>query len=80
MIEVARALEWIYTTLSTDTTVANLIDDRIYDGVAPQGSAYPLIIFNHQARRNQVLWGVAALGQIIGQRLIIIQAKTNHPI
>ena len=48
MIEVARALEWIYTTLSTDTTVANLIDDRIYDGVVPQGSAYPLIIFNHQ--------------------------------
>lgn len=48
MIEVARALEWIYTTLSNDATVTNLIDDRIYDGLAPQGANYPFIVFNHQ--------------------------------
>lgn len=48
MIEVARALEWIYATLAADTDIDNLVDGRIYDGLAPQGAAYPLIVFNHQ--------------------------------
>lgn len=48
MIEPARALEWIYDTLSDDSALAALVSTRIFDGVAPQGSAYPFVVFNHQ--------------------------------
>lgn len=48
MIEIARAMEWIHDTLAADTDISNLVSTRIYDGVAPQGAAYPFIVFNHQ--------------------------------
>lgn len=48
MIEIARAMEWIYDTLSADVTLAGLVSTRIYDGLAPQGSAFPFVAFNHQ--------------------------------
>lgn len=48
MVEVARALEWIFVTLSTDATIENLVADRVHEGVAPQDTAYPFVIFNHQ--------------------------------
>lgn len=48
MIEVARAMEWIFDTLSADATLTGLVSTRIYDGLAPQGSSYPFVIFNHQ--------------------------------
>lgn len=48
MIEIARVLKWIYTTLSGDATLAGLVSGRIYDGLAPQGSLFPFVVFNHQ--------------------------------
>ena len=47
MIEIARALEWIYDTLAADVTLAGLVGTRIYDGVAPQGAAFPFLVFSH---------------------------------
>jgi len=48
MIEIARVLEWIYDTLSADSTLTGLVSTRIYDGLAPQGAAFPFVVFNHQ--------------------------------
>lgn len=59
MIEIARALEWIHDTLSADATLAGLVSTRIFDGLAPQGSAYPFVVFNHQGGSDTL--GVGAV-------------------
>lgn len=35
----------IYTKLTTDSAVAAMVVDRVIEGQAPEGTAYPLILF-----------------------------------
>lgn len=46
MNEVIRVNEWLYTVLAADSDVTDLVGTRIYDGLAPRGATYPVIIFN----------------------------------
>ncbi len=42
---VGLAEEWLYATLSGDTTLAGLVGSQIYAGEAPESASYPLIVF-----------------------------------
>lgn len=37
---------WIYSTLVADSTLQTYVGSRIYQDLAPEGTAYPLIVFN----------------------------------
>lgn len=38
--------QWMYSTLAADSALQALVGTRIYGGIAPEGSTYPLITFN----------------------------------
>jgi len=38
--------EWLYDTLSANTTIAAAVGTRIYAELAPQGAAFPCIVFS----------------------------------
>lgn len=38
-------MSWIRATLTSDPTLAGLVGQRVYEGVAPQGAAYPYVVF-----------------------------------
>lgn len=54
--------DWLYATLSGDSTLAGLVGDRIYPAVAPPATAYPLVTFDLasapviQTADARVLW------------------------
>lgn len=45
MIEVLRVDQWLYATLTGDATLAAAVSTRCYSDVAPQGAAFPLLLF-----------------------------------
>lgn len=45
--ELARVEQWMYSTLTTDATVAGICGTRVYADEAPQEAAFPLIVFAH---------------------------------
>lgn len=59
MIEIARAMEFIHDTLAIDTTLTGLVGDRIYDGVAPEGTTFPYVVYNFQGGSDAVAVGAA---------------------
>jgi hypothetical protein len=71
MIEVARGLLWIYEKLANDATLAGLVDDRIYDGIAPEGAAFPYVIYNFQAGADTVVVGAA---RVLNSGLYLVKA------
>lgn len=71
MIETARALLWVYETLANDATLADLVDDRIYDGLAPEGSAFPYVVYSFQAGTDTVVIGAA---RILNRGLYLVKA------
>lgn len=53
--EVVRIDSWISSRLLGDNGVggvATLLNNRVYAYIAPQGAAYSLVIFSHQAGRD----------------------------
>lgn len=74
MIEVARALLWIYATLAADPDLDALVDGRIYDGVAPEGASFPYVIFNYQGGSDTVVVGAA---RVLNQSVYQIKAVTQ---
>lgn len=48
MNEIILVYEWLYTILSANSTITSTVSTRIYDGVAPQGTSFPYIVFNWQ--------------------------------
>lgn len=46
MIEVLRVDQWLYATLTGDATLVGAVGTRCYGDVAPQGAAFPYLIFN----------------------------------
>jgi len=37
------ALGWIYGLITEDTTLAALVDDRVYSDLAPEGTTFPFV-------------------------------------
>lgn len=37
-------MSWVRTTLAADATLTGIVGQRIYEGVAPQGAAYPYVL------------------------------------
>lgn len=50
--ETDRVAQWLYGLLSADGTLAPLIGTRIYEFLAPQGTAYPYVVFHPVAPRD----------------------------
>lgn len=46
MNEAQAALTHLVAALSADDAVAELVDDRIYYGAAPEGAAYPFVLIS----------------------------------
>lgn len=45
MIETYVAERWLFETLSASSALEELIDDRIYSGLAPEGRTSPFVLF-----------------------------------
>lgn len=43
--ETTRGDQWLFATLSADSTLTGLVGARIFSEVAPPGSAFPFIVF-----------------------------------
>lgn len=54
MTELEVAGTFIFTTLRDDPSIANLVEDRIYEDVAPQPAMFPLIVFSCSSSRDIV--------------------------
>lgn len=48
MTELSAADKWLYTTLSGDAALAAIVGTRVYDTLAPEGSAFPCVVFSYQ--------------------------------
>ncbi len=59
--EITEAKNWIYDALYADLTLRAIIADRIYQDVAPQGSALPRIIYNYMGGGDVNALGTARL-------------------
>jgi hypothetical protein len=46
--------KWIFERLSTDTVINTALGTRIYEGLAPQGAAYPFIIYQEQSPARDI--------------------------
>lgn len=53
MNELRAASEWLFATLTEDATVASLVSARVYEGQAPQGAAFPLLVFAFVAGQDR---------------------------
>lgn len=52
----------LFGFLTGDAGIAAIVDDRVYPGTAPQGTATPFIIYNKTSRdRQQLFCGTADL-------------------
>ncbi len=71
--DLARVEQWMYSTLAADATVASICGTRIYSEQAPQGSAFPMVLFAHignidvvralgNGRLSKVIYIVRAVG------------------
>lgn len=48
MNELPRIERWIYNALISDAQAAAVIADRVFSDQAPEGAAYPFVVFNFQ--------------------------------
>ena len=71
--ELARVEQWMYSTLAADPTISAQVGTRIYADQAPQGAAFPLIVFAHignvdvlRAMNNGRISKVIYLVRVIG--------------
>ncbi len=55
MAETARARAWLYTTLTGDPTLQELIGRRVYHGRAPTDAQYPFVVFQVLSPGNDLV-------------------------
>lgn len=72
MSETARARAWIFTTLTNDPTVAGLIGNRAYHGVAPAQAQYPFVVFQMLSAGNDLM--TVGTARIWSAPLFIVKA------
>lgn len=47
--EIPRIEKWLYAALAGDSAISAAIGARVFNAIAPQGTAFPFVIFNFQA-------------------------------
>lgn len=52
MQESYRVAQWLYGLLATDGVLQALVNGRVYKGVAPEGTAFPYIVFTAASTRD----------------------------
>lgn len=52
--EIALGFEWLYSTLSADTTLAGFAPGGVWRALAPPGTATPFVVLVHQAGTDAV--------------------------
>ena len=60
-IEILAAKQFITAKLTADTALGSAVSTRIYDSVAPQGAAWPFVVFQNQSGGGN---DVAAMGAL----------------
>lgn len=75
MIETARAYEWLYDVLSTDTSLTELVSTRIYRHVVPAGVQRPAVVFTMQGGHDVL--GVGAT-RIMVHVVAVVKAVGLH--
>lgn len=55
--EIVLVDEWIASVLAADTALQALVAGRCYSYVAPQGTAFPLVVYNHQGSADVIVVG-----------------------
>ncbi len=64
--ELDWAEKWLYTVLSGDAELAALVAGRIYAYQAPQGAAFPFIVFHFAGGSdNEVIGGARIMTQAV---------------
>ena len=48
MSELSAIDKWLYTTLSTDATLAAIVSTRVYDTLAVETATFPYVVFSFQ--------------------------------
>jgi len=64
MIETVRVEQWLYTILTGDTgagKVNTLVSGRIYAYQAPEGAAFPFVVYSRQAGHDVMGVGAARI-------------------
>lgn len=64
--------KWIYATLAADSAISALIGTRIYEGPAPQTTAYPFIRYDQQSTLD--VRGATEATRIMVNELWLIRA------
>lgn len=49
MNELSRIERWIFSALAGDAQLAGIVANRIYHDQAPEKTAFPFVLFNHQS-------------------------------
>lgn len=89
--DLARVSQWLYSTLAADATITATCGSRIYADEAPQGAAFPLVIFAHignvdvlnaygNGRLNKVIYLVRAVAQGSSVSPILAVADRFDPL
>lgn len=55
--EIVLVDEWIASVMAADTALQALVSGRVYSYVAPQGTAFPLVVYNHQGSSDLIVVG-----------------------
>lgn len=72
MSETARVRAFIFTTLTNDPTLAGLIGNRAYHGVAPAQAQYPFVVFQMLSAGNDLM--TVGTARIWSAPLFIVKA------
>lgn len=72
MIESSGIAQWIYETLAADSVITDLVGTRLFDEVAPQGTAYPLVRFEQMSSVD--VMGATESTRIMVNELWLIRA------
>lgn len=81
MIEVLRVDQWLYATLTGDATLAAAVSTRCYSDVAPQGAAFPLLLFTMMDGTDVMGVGTARIMvNAIYQVKVIGQGSSYSPL
>jgi hypothetical protein len=52
-VESMGIAEWLYTTLSGGTVLSAIVGTRIYEDVAPQGTALPYVVYSQTSSMDE---------------------------
>ena len=68
---------WLYNKLTADTTLKNQVGSRVYSYVAPQGAAFPFIVYSlyscsdvMEAGSNRIFSAMTYLVKAIGDQSV----------